>query len=91
MERGGGHNEQIPEGAMSGDEGWEGLGSTWKKEGFEVGAGKLRGESDEGETEVRGWLKATGRARGEQEGDAREKCPEQHLEFRLGRREQGNE
>lgn len=90
MEREGGHNEQIPEGGMSGDEEWEGLGSTWNKKDLRLVRESSR-EADEGEAEVRGWLKATGRARGEQEGDAREKCLERRLEFRLGRREQGNE
>lgn len=90
MERGGGHNEQIPEGGMSGDEAREGLGSARKKKDLRLEWESSR-EADEGEAEVRGWLKATGRARGEQEGDAREKCPEHRLEFRLGRREQGNE
>lgn len=65
------------------------MGRTWKRR-IEVGGGSSR-EADEGEAEVRGWLKATGRARGVQEVDARGKCLGHRLEFRLERREQGTE
>lgn len=65
------------------------MGRTWKRR-IEVGGESSR-EADEGEAEVRGWLKATGRARGVQEGDARGKCLGYRLKFRLERREQGNE
>lgn len=52
---------------------------------------KAPGRQMKGKVEVRGWLKATGRARGAQEGDARGKCLGHSLKCRLVRREQVNE
>lgn len=71
----------------------EGLGRTRGRGGW-AGEGESSGERREGEVEVRGWLKAMGRARGVREGDARGKRLEHNgtaWNSVLGRREQGGE
>ena len=75
---------------------WGCGGRDWEGRGRErwVGEGESSREDEEGEVEVRGWLKAMGRARGVQEGGPRGKCPGQGwktMKFRRGRREQRNE
>lgn len=67
---------------------WEGHGKGGLRLVEEAPGRQMKGRQRSG---VRGWLKATGRARGVQEGDARGKCLGHRLEFRLERREQGTE